>query len=724
MTTEPNLGTVIDIDIGGTFTDCYVRRATGDSTAVKTPTTGFRLAVGFRQGLEEAAKRFGLTTSELLLETSTIRYSTTVAMNTLLQRSGPKLCLVTTAGFEDVLDIARGAAWMDAAVVREIRNVARISKPDPLVKAGMILGAKERIDSFGQIVRPLDEDQFLTELHKVVDRGARGFVISLLFSYLNPSHEIRIRELIESEYPDEYLGAMPIMLSSEVVPKRLEYTRTNTSILNAYLHQSMWEELAGMADELRSYGYPKGIMLVHNSGGMAEVYRTSAAATFNGGPVAGLIGGAALGKRRGDGNVIVTDMGGTSFEVGVISDGRARAYQFRPVIDRYWVDQSMLEVKSIGAGGGSIAWLNEAVGNRIEVGPRSAGSLPGPAALGLGGTEPTVTDADVVLNYISPESYFSGKAMLDRELAYEAIKSRIADPLKISVEEAAARIKRTVDSNMADVIARETFLRGFDPKDFVLLAYGGAGATHCVGYGSRLGIQRMIVCPFSPVFCAWGSSTMPVAHIYELSRRVELLEAGTKAPTAEFELFNSVVDELEAQARRDLRGEGYNPELANLRLELDIKYGGQIHSHRIESPLLRLHSTDDVMAIYSAFEGDYAAFFSPVNVFPEGGVEVHNFVFTASMPEPEWELQMSEPDGTTVDTALTGERSVYWTEAADFLDTPIYGQSLLKPGYQIIGPAVIEAEYTTTVLDPGFELTVDNNFNLIIQQLVREPSCR
>lgn len=716
MMEQTNRGTVIDIDIGGTFTDCFVRRSTGDSTAVKTPTTGFRLAVGFKQGLEEAANRFGMTTSELLLETTTIRYSTTVAMNTLLQRSGPKLCLVTTAGFGDVLDIARGAAWMDAAVVREIRNVARISKPDPLVGAGMTLGARERIDSFGQVVRPLDEDHFLTELHRAVDRGARGFVISLLFSYLNPSHEIRIRELIESEYPDEYLGSMPIMLSSEVVPKRLEYTRTNTSILNAYLHQSMWEELAGMADELRSYGYPKGIMLVHNSGGMAEVYRTSAAATFNGGPVAGLIGGAALGRNLGDGNVIVTDMGGTSFEVGIISDGSAHAYQFRPIIDRYWVDQSMLEVKSIGAGGGSIAWLNEAVGNRIEVGPQSAGSMPGPAALGLGGTEPTVTDADVVLNYISPQSYFSGQVALDPDLAFQAIKSRIADPLGISVEEAAARIKRTVDSNMADVIARETFLRGFDPKDFVLLAYGGAGAAHCVGYGTRLGIKRMIVCPFAPVFCAWGSSTMPVAHIYEMSRRVELLEAGTKNPSTGFDNFNSVVEELESRAERDLRGEGYDPVLANLRLELDLKYGGQIHSHRAESPLLRINSTDDVLDVYSSFERDYAAFFSPVNVFPEGGVEIHNFVLTAAMPEPEWELQLSEPDGTTSETAITGNREVYWTDAGGYLETPIYDQKLLKPGHAIIGPAVIEAEYTTTVLDDGFELTVDNNFNLIIQQ--------
>ena len=289
-------------------------------------------------------------------------------------------------------------------MLREIRNVARITKPLPLVEPEMVFPARERVDCFAKVVRPLDEEHFVAGLRSLVDRGARGFVVSLLFSYANPIHERRIRELIESEFPEAYLGAMPIMLSSEVVPKRWEYTRTNTTILNAYLHQSMWEELSGMADELRENGYGRGIMMVHNTGGMAEVYRTSAVQTYNGGPVAGLIGGSVAGKRLGYDNVIVTDMGGTSFDIGLVVKGSTRFYQFRPIIDRYWVDMSILETRSIGAGGGSIARLNEAVGNRLEVGPRGAGSMPGPACYGLGGTEPTVTDADVVLGYINPRS--------------------------------------------------------------------------------------------------------------------------------------------------------------------------------------------------------------------------------------------------------------------------------------------------------------------------------
>lgn len=717
MSADEERGAVIDIDIGGTFTDCFVRLGDGRAASVKTPTTGYRLAVGFMRALEAAAKELGLSVNELLRLTLMIRYSTTVAMNTLLQRTGPKLALITTEGFEDVLFIARGASWMDAVTVHEIRNVPEAHKPIPLVSRDMTFGARERIDCFGQVVRPLDEDHFLEGLRRLVDRGARGFVVSLLYSYVNPVHEQRIRELIESEYPEAYLGAMPTMLSSEVVPKRWEYTRTNTAVLNAYLHQSMWEELSGMGDELRAHGYPRGIMMVHNSGGMAAVYRTSASATFNGGPVAGLIGGAAAAQKLGYENVIVTDMGGTSFEVGLIVQGSTRFYQFRPIIDRYWVDQSMLEVKSIGAGGGSIAWLNEALGNRLEVGPQSAGSMPGPAALGLGGSEPTVTDADVVLGYIHPGHYFGGKMRLNPDLARRAIKEKIADPLGISVVEAAARIKRIVDANMADVIMRETFLRGYNPVDFVLFAYGGAGPTHCTGYGGHLGIQQIVVFPFAPVFCAWGSSTIPLVHIYEQSRRVELLAPGTKTPTKDYETFNRIVEELERHAARDLQGEGYDPSGAAFRLELDMKYGGQIHGHRVASPRLRINSAEDVLAIYEAFEAEYAAFFSPVNVFPEGGVEIHNFVLRAELPPPHWDLPTYPVTGPDASPACTGTRPVYWDAAGGFVETRIYEQKLLTPGNHIEGPAVVEAEYTTTVLDPGFRLDVDSYLNLILSRV-------
>jgi N-methylhydantoinase A/oxoprolinase/acetone carboxylase beta subunit len=712
MSGEP--GASIDVDIGGTFTDCFVRLADGRMAAAKTPTTGYRLAVGFMRALASAGTELGLEVERLLSMTETIRYSTTVAMNTLLQRTGPRLALIATEGFQDVLRISRGASWMDAAVLREIRNVARITKAEPLVAPEMVLAVRERVDCFGKVVRPLDEAYFLDGLRTLVDRGARGFVVSLIFSYVNPVHERRIRELIEAEFPEAYLGAMPIMLSSEVMPKRWEYTRTNTTLLNAYLHQSMWEELSGMGDELRDAGYRRGIMMVHNTGGTAEVYRTSAVQTYNGGPVAGLIGGSALGRRLGFDNVLVTDMGGTSFDIGLVVHGSTRFYQFRPVIDRYWVDMSILETRSIGAGGGSIARVNESLGNRLEVGPRGAGSMPGPACYGLGGAEPTVTDADVVLGYINPDRYFGGKMRLKRELAVKAIESRVATPLGIPVEEAALRIKRTVDANMADVIARETYLRGFDPKDFILFAFGGAGPTHCVGYGGTLGMKKMVIFPFSAVFCAWGASTMPLAHIYEASRRIELLAPHTKAPSTAYAEFNEVVEQLEARARKDLAGEGYDPARARFDLELDMKYGGQIHIHRAASPKLRLASERDVLDVYEAFEREYAEAFSPVNVFPEGGVEIHSFVLRAELEAPQWELPHHAPSGADPSSAQRGTRRAIWGDPNRPVETPVYDHSALRSGNRIAGPAVIEAAYTTIVLDPEYDLEVDSAENLII----------
>ena len=229
------------------------------------------------------------------------------------------------------------------------------------------------------------------------------------------------------------------------------------------------------------------------------------------------------------------------------------------------------------------------------------------------------------------------------------------------MEEAAARIKLIVDANMADVIARETFMRGYDPRDFILFAYGGAGPTHCVGYGGNLGAQKIVVMPSSPLFCAWGSSTMPVAHLYEASRRFELLRPGSMAPMTSYDEFNGVVEDLERQARRDLSSEGFDPDQATFTLDLTMKYGGQIHVHRTASPVLRIKSPDDVHALSQAFEREYSSFFSAVNVFPEGGVEIHSFALRAEMPRPEWELATYPPAAGDAVPVQTGSRSAYWT---------------------------------------------------------------
>lgn len=444
----------IDIDVGGTFTDLVL--TWGDERYVaKSPTTPYDLSVGFLNVLNAGVEQLGRPLDSVLPEIEIVRYSTTVAMNRLIERKGPRLGLITTEGHEDAALIGRGAQWTDGTRIGERRNLAVQSKPVPLVERDMIVGIKERVDSAGNVLRALDEDDVRRKLRELVDRGARAIAVSLLWSFQNPSHEQAVRRIIREEYKGYHVGYLPVVLSHEVVGKVGEYERTMTAILDAYLQTSIKFELETTWDQLRTYGYTGTFLLTHNTGGSAEIFKTTASRTFNGGPVSGLMGCYHIGKALGFPNVIASDVGGTSFDTGMVVDASVRSYEFRPIIDRWMVGISMLQTATMGAGGGSIAWINDLLGGRLEVGPRSARSYPGPACYDLGGTEPTVTDADVALGYIAPDGYFGGKMPLNKDKAIDAIKSRVAEPLGLSVDQAAAMIRRIVESNMASAIKRE-----------------------------------------------------------------------------------------------------------------------------------------------------------------------------------------------------------------------------------------------------------------------------
>jgi N-methylhydantoinase A/oxoprolinase/acetone carboxylase beta subunit len=707
----------ISIDIGGTFTDCFVL-VDGNAATAKSPTTGYNLSIGFVRAIKDAARSLNMSEKELLQNVDAVIYSTTIAVNTLIQRTGPKLGLLVTEGFEDIVPVGKGSSWADSKTTREIRNVARIKKPRPLISRAMTVGVKERVDSIGEVVRPLDEEDLLDKIRYLVDNGVTGFVISLLWSFLNPVHENRIKEIIQREYPESYLGAMPVVLSSKVLPKQYEYTRTVTTVLNAYLHQSMWEQLSGLGDELRDYGYKNPLIMVHNSGGMAEVFHTAAIQTFNGGPVAGLLGGAYLGKVMGYNNVVASDMGGTSFDLGTVVAGSTRFYDYRPIIEQWWVDATMLETLSIGAGGGSIAWLNPVLENRLEVGPLGAGSMPGPVAYNLGGTEPTVTDADIVLGYINPDYYHGGRIRLNKEKAINAIKEKIARPLNIDVEHAAILIKRIVDANMGDVIYKETALRGYDPGDFILFAYGGGGPTHCCGYGFRARMNKIVTFPFSPVFCAFGAATMDISHVYEQTKRIPLIAPSTMKYFEDYYEFNKIVEGLQAKAIDLINDEGFAVDNIIFSLEMDMKYGGQLNIHRASSPRLRVESESDVKAIYEQFEREYSELYSRYSVYPQGGVEIYNFILRATVVRPRPELPVHDIKGKSPTAeSRKGKRPAYWEEYNDFRDTVIYAQESLESGNVIEGPAIIEATHTTIVMPPGVRGTLDKYLNLVMERI-------
>ena len=694
----------IDVDVGGTFTDLVLTHD-GETIYRKMPTTPYDLSVCFMQAIEEGAGAVGRSVADLLPEIDVVRYSTTVAMNRLIERKGPRLGLITTEGHEDATLIGRGAQWVDGTRLDERRDIPSNRKPEPIVPRSMIVGVKERVDGRGEIVRPLDADDVRRKVRHLVDRGARAFVVSLLWSFVNPVHEHQVKRIIREEYRECHVGYLPVILSSDVVARLGEYERSMTAILDAYLQRSMQIELSGTWDKLREKGYRGPFMMVHNTGGCADVFKTTASRTYNGGPVSGLIGARDVARQLGYKNVVTADVGGTSFDIGLVVESDVRNYDFNPVIDRWMVAITMLQSLSIGAGGGSIAWVNDLLGKRLEVGPQSAGSFPGPACYNLGGTEPTVTDADVVLGYVNPDNYFGGRMPLDKELAAAAIRERVAEPLGLETVEAAALIRRLVDEKMSSAIRKEVVLRGYRPEEFAVFALGGGGATHAAGY--RGDIPEVVVFPFSPVFCAFGSSIMDVLHVYEKSQRMTLIEPVTEEPALDFDAFNAVVEGLLADARQDLEAEGLPVEDATFVLELEMLYGGQVNSKRTPTPDLFIRSEADVWSFYRRFEQEFSEAFSPLVVNLPGGVYIDTFVLRAQVPGQSCELTKHYLAGEDPSAALKETRDAYWPGAGGWAPTAVYDQDGLLPGNVLAGPAVVESEYTTVVVPPGLAYRID-----------------
>ena len=701
-------GASISIDIGGTFTDCYLS-LNGRASWGKASTTPDDFSRGFLNALTEASNGLDLEIDELLAGATILRYSTTIALNALLQRSGPRLGLITTRGHEDMLFIGNGRAWGDGLPVKEQRRVAQAQMPESLIPRDMVVGMSERIDMFGHIVRPLVDQEVLAGLQYLVDRGLQGIIVSLLWSSANSEHEKAVKRIINDEYPEVYLGNIPVLLSSEVVPKWREYTRTTTTVLNGYLHSEMTNQLMGIGDRLRDLGYKQPLQMVQNTGGVAKLSRTRVVDTYQSGPVAGLMGSGARARSLGIDNVICTDMGGTSFDLGVLVDGSPRFYSVRPVIDRWAVDLPLLEVKSIGTGGGSIAWLNQAFGNRLEVGPASAGSMPGPACYGLGGTRATVTDADVVLGYLNPDNFLGGRMELEAEESIRVIRRSIAEPMGISVEQAALSIKRVADEKMGVEIFREVVLKGFDPRDFVLFAYGGAGPAHCCGYAQALGISRIFLFPESSVFCAYGASMLDVAHIYERARPLMLFDPSDGSYLQDYAAFNEAVGELEVDLKRDMIAEGLDLGSMRLALELELRYGSSPVTQRIRCNSLRLENEDDVKALYRDFRSHLMQLSFGVDL-PEAPVRIETFALSGSIPTSQ---DVKDGQNSSNDSgpgkqgkSPRGERDVIWDSSLSPVKTPVFSIEELSEGDLITGPAIGEARDTTYVIPPGWELSV------------------
>lgn len=691
----------ISVDIGGTFTDCFLVWE-DQYLETKSLTTHHNLSLGFMDALEQGCEKLGLDIRTVLSQVNSIRYATTLGTNTLIERNGPSVGLLTTAGYEASVPLSRGRGYGEGLTPTEQADLPSGRRPVPIVPMRMIAGVRERIDYKGDILLHLDEEDVRKQVRLLIDRGAQVLVVSLMNSVANPVHEKRIEEIIMEEYPSNMLGAIPVILSHQVVNRKGEYVRTTATILDAYLHGQMYHALSTLELALKENGYTKPMQVVHNSGGMAQLNSTHSLQTINSGPIAGIDAAEVIAEQFNVNKLICMDIGGTSCDIGLVVKDGTRFYDFNPVIDRWLVNIPMINLKIIGAGGGSIARLDQ-IFNTIEVGPNSAGSDPGPACYDRGGMDPTVTDADLLLGYLDQDHYAGGTIKLNKKRAELVVSESISDEMDISITDAALQIKQKVDSNMADAISTELRVKGYDPKTFTLLAYGGNGTLHCCGIANKLDIDQILVPPFSPIFSALGAGMMNQLHIHEKNVYINIYDVNKRSLFQDYESFNSIVEELERKGKEDLLRQGVDEKNIQFRLELDMRYGNQVVESSVISPISRLTNLEDVFQIISTFRENFRSRFGEGSEMPEAGIRV-NVIRVISYVQHDPIYFNKETGESNKELIPVRDRFCHFIGFEKPIMTPVYNFETIDEGMVVRGPALIESRNTTYLVEPGWTL--------------------
>jgi N-methylhydantoinase A len=691
----------VSVDIGGTFTDCFVVW-NEQYVEGKALTTHHNLALGFNESLADACKQLSVEAPVLLSQVDSVRYATTLGTNALIERKGPRIGLLVTSGFKHTIPLSRARGYGEGLPEHEQMDVPNARRPEPIVPIPMIREVRERVDYLGQVFWQLDEDDVRTRIGELVDQGAEALVVMFTNSVVNPAHELRVREIFLEEYPAHLLGAIPMLLSHQVAGRKGEYARGTSTIMDAFLHQTMYHGLGTLELNLRAQGYDKPMLVNHNSGGMAQLNSTDALQTVHSGPVSGIAASEHLAGQAELGNVVATDMGGTSFDIGIVVQGGLKYYDFNPVIDRWLVSVPMMHLVTLGAGGGSIARF-ERMYKTIEIGPQSAGSDPGPACYDRGGLEPTVTDADLLLGYLDPKNYANGRIPLTPKRSRQAVEDKLADDLDMDVIEICKLIKRTVDANMANGIAVELRTRGYEPKDFNILAYGGNGPLHACGIANALGSSRILAPPFASTFSACGAGNVNQMHIHELSTWTVLFNPNTRSFFTDYETFNRSIEELERRGREDLSRQGVAAGDIRYRLELDMRYGNQRVQTAVVTEMSRLKRQRDVLMLMDQFYQRYGERFGEGSQSPEAGVRINTLRVCSYVEQPTVrfaKLKLTRRRGRTA--KAIGKRECHFVGHDSALSTPLYDEKALLEDTTIKGPAIVTTRATTYLVEPGW----------------------
>jgi N-methylhydantoinase A len=689
----------IGTDIGGTFTDLVYLSDDGDVRIFKALTTPDDRTRGVIDAMRLAAEADGLSLEQLIEQLGYFAHGTTAATNAFIERKGAVTGLLTTRGFEDTLRIQRAMAGWIGLPSHEISHFSKRHVPTPIIPDELIEGVVERVDYKGDVVVPLDEVAARRSIRALVEKGVEAIAISLLWSFRNPAHEQRLVDLIAEEAPGMFVTA-----SSSLVPIIGEYERTSTTAINAYLGPVIHRYINGLEASIRRFGFDGPISIMESGGGVLPASEAAfqAANLMTSGPAGGVLASQKLGELLGYQNVLTADMGGTSFDVGLIVNGQPLLETVREV-GRFHVALPSIKVTAIGAGGGSIARV---VDGHLTVGPESAGSTPGPACYGRGGVEPTITDADVVLGIIDAKYFLGGRMKLDVDAAHEAVRRHVAEPLGLTVAQAAAGIREVANNQMADLLRRVTLRAGYDPRDFVLMAYGGAGATHAHQYAEVAGIGTVIVPTTGPAHSAFGTVTGDRHRSFSLAIGQHAPARFTKASDhVDAAVLTKGLEQLEARAR-DALGD-----TVNLQRFVGMRLRQQVHEIVVQVPAVTLAAAD-IDALVDAFEVEYERIYGKNTALRVSGVEFTVVRVEGTSPVIRPVPRKVDPTGRS--NQPCGSRQVYFF-GTDFVEAAIYRSEDVGPGHSIEGPAIIERPDTTIVVGPGQVAEMEPYGNFVIR---------
>ncbi|MFI5958986.1 hydantoinase/oxoprolinase family protein [Cryptosporangium sp. NPDC051539] len=695
---------LVGTDIGGTFTDMVVIDDLDVAHQFKTPTTPSDRSQGVVNAFALAAAEFGLTPEEFATRVMYFAHGTTAATNALIERKGEPTGIITTRGMEDTLLVQRSmGSW--TGIGQASGHYSRRRNPQPLVDRALIVGVDQRHDFEGEEIVPLDAEQIRAAARQLRRAGVNAVAISFLWSFVDPAHEDRAARIVKEEWPEVFLTT-----SSEIAPVIGEYERTATTVINSYLGPVISRYVSLLERRLEGMGFTGDFTVLDSTGGVMDAVEAGdrAVSMIMSGPAGGVLASAALARELGYPNVITSDMGGTSFDAGLIVDGEPLVTT-TSIADRYHLATPRVQVTAIGSGGGSIAGVDE--GGILVVGPESAGAVPGPACYGNGGDRPTVTDADVVLGIIDPGFFLGGRFPLHRELAEEAVRKHVAEPLGLSVVEAAVGIRRVADNQMADLLRTVTVQQGYDPRDFVVFAYGGAGPTHAYAFAEEAGIDTIVVPYTATTHSAYGAVSSDRYRSFQGSDP-QRTPPGSARPSAHLDLtrVNAKFADLERQCRAALK----DHPLLRINRTLYFRFIRQAHELPIAVPDREL-TAEDFDQLLIDFRQSYERIYGPGTSLPEAGIEINTFRLEGRISTQSTDATSgtrgARDERTDTPTPI-GSRSVVFSGTP--LTTTVYAGDRLPAGVPIAGPAIAEFPGTTVVIGPDQKAVADDDGHIVI----------